>query len=172
MSHSPTRSTQLPRFLLMILAATSCGESRPKQDDGADGSPSQAQAVDFPVVPKDLVSVALTSAQNNCSQNGPGDPQMQYSECKDHKIQPAPRSESDLQARGSAVSLALEVTDADRANGIEDKWCVTVSYLARRAAEPWQDVAFFGEYTKRIGGAWQYQRRTPCMDMLYVIRRR
>src|SRR6059036_40741 len=85
MSHAPTVNSQLRLWLLMILAATACGKSPPKQANVSD-SVALVQALERgdsaafvkalergdsgeavrPAVPKDLVPVALASAQNYC----------------------------------------------------------------------------------------------------------
>jgi hypothetical protein len=130
----------------MILAATACGKSPPKQAGNADSLAFVAameqggggKAVPAIVVPKDLTLVAIAAAQNNCSRG--------RVECKDYKIQPD----------GSG---ARELTAADRANGIEDRWCVTVSSLRRYAGQPWADLEYGKRYTKH-SGAWQLEGDT------------
>lgn len=148
MSHAPTGNSHLLLFLLLILAATGCGESRPKQGDGADEPPNSGGTGGATAVPKDLVGVAITFAQDNCL--------PKPLECKDHRIAPVPRNRDDLERLGIVplASFAAVITDADRANGIEDKWCVVVAYLLRVGAEPWRDGSVAGIYIKR-SGAWQ-----------------
>lgn len=140
---SPPLTAGFRLSLLMILAVTACGKSPPKQAANADSvafvkaleHANSGQAAS-PAVPKDLVPVALAAAQDDSRHQG--------LECKDYKVQPPSNSSS----------LALAVTDADRANGIEDKWDVAVSYVAKGGAGPWKDEVFEGVFTKQ-NGAWK-----------------
>jgi len=145
MSHSPTANSQLRLLLLMILAATACGKSPPKQAGDAD-SAAFVQALErghsdtaaSPAVPKDLVPVALAAAQHECRTNG--------LICKDYEV--------------STEGLRrCQLTSADRANGYEDKWFVRITYLNRRdAREPWKDNSNVNTYLQHSGqnsGAWQ-----------------
>jgi hypothetical protein len=146
MSHSPARNSQLPVLLLVILAATACGKSPPKQAGNADsvafeqGNSGEA-APPAVVVPKDLVPVAFASAQTGCSQYHPGDTlavPAPHAECKDYKI---------------SAKAHLDLTAADRANGTEDEWCVTVSYIRREAADRrWEDQLSTNNFTEHSGG--------------------
>src|SRR5450759_3016679 len=149
MSHSPARNSQLPLLLLIILAATACGKSPPKQAGDADSlaivaamEQGNSGKVASPAFRKDRVPVALAAAQDYC----------RGSICKDYKILPPSNSLMPPPSR------PISVTDADRANGIEDKCCVVVSYLARSGAGPWKDELFDGIYTKR-SGAWKKLQR-------------
>ena len=144
MSHAPTANSQLRLVLLMILAATACGKSPPKQAAGDADSAAFVKAMEngdsasspAVTVPKDLVPVALASAQSWCGTKG--------FTCKDYKISTEGTSHSQL-------------TSADRANGYEDKWCVSISFVLKVASQPWQDHTYTGIYTEH-SGAWQYLR--------------
>ena len=158
MSHAPTANSQFRLLLLMILAATACGKSPPKQAGDGD-SAAFVQALERgdtgqaagPAVPEDLVPVALASAENYCRRehydlNGPF-----RLICKDYEVYTKRNS------NGVYETAHLELTSADRANGVEDKWCVAISFLSRRDARPaWQDDSYRTTYTKH-SGAWQIE---------------
>jgi hypothetical protein len=143
MSHSPARNSQLPLLLLVILAATACGKSPAKQADGADSlafvaameqGGSGKAASPAVVVPKDLVPVAIAATQKWCSND--------RSTCKDYEVSPK-------------TSKHLQLTAADRANGYEDAWCLTITYLERIGKEPWFAVETHRFFAKH-GGAWHF----------------
>jgi hypothetical protein len=136
MSHSPARNSQLPLLLLVILAATACGKSPPKQAGNADTSVNATAGASIgayqgPVIPKDLVSLALATAQNYCQKEG--------ATCQDYKVDPNPR-------------LGEVVTDADRANGLQDRLCVHISFLYKEPGG-FRDGGHTFSFTKRTG-AW------------------
>jgi hypothetical protein len=165
MSRPPARNRQLSLLLLIILAATACSKSPPKQATREDSLKALVEAMKqgdsgkaarpAVVVPKDLVPVALAAAQDYCRQYGPGGAVAAGASiiCKDYKLLPPPSPTSPSYFEDS-VSKHLQVTDADRANGIEDKWCVGFSYVARSGAGPWKDNSFQGIFTKQ-SAAWK-----------------
>jgi hypothetical protein len=137
-------------LLLVILAATACSKSPPKQAGDAASVASVAveqgnsgkAASPAEVVPKDLVPVAIAAAQNDCTHGfvmGLGKVSF---ECEDFHIQPDAKAQA--------------VTAADQANGIGAKWCLTVTALRKRSAGPWEDFSASGVYSKR-GAAWEYK---------------
>lgn len=143
----------------MILVATACSKSPPKQagdadsaefvaamEQGGNGEASRAAIV----VPKDLVPVAVAAPQKECAHDpdalpamagGPG-PEANAT-CKNYEV-------------SAKASKHLQLTAADRANGYEDKWCVTTTYVRRVAQGPWSDAVYLAYYEKN-GGAWHLE---------------
>ena len=69
MSHSPARNSQLPLLLLVILAATACGKSPPKQAGNAD-SVAIVAAAEIASMKLDLRNVATYEEQYAANHNG------------------------------------------------------------------------------------------------------
>lgn len=149
-------------LLSTVAAACAKKDTDEKEDSGkamATAAPAHTFDKSAPVPPStpipegSLQQVAMDSAKKDCNKCGQAgtDPNCdgvsrvrEVRECKGYAIRPD-------------LSSARTLTAADRANGIEDKWCVTVSFLGRVDARPWEDLTFGGVYTKR-SGAWQLEQ--------------
>jgi hypothetical protein len=70
MSHSPARNSQLPLLLLVILAATACGKSPPKQADGADSVALVAAMKNVAAMKSNLRNLATYEEQYADDHNG------------------------------------------------------------------------------------------------------
>jgi hypothetical protein len=135
----------------MILAATACGKSSAKQANGADSLKAFVEAMQQSdsgkvarpalVVPNDLVAFAI-AATNKHECKGFEPP------CKNYAVD-------------ANNSQHLQLTAADRANGYEDTWCVTTTFLRKFAREPWASGSNHSFYEKH-GGAWHVGGEMMC----------
>jgi hypothetical protein len=129
----------------MILAVSACGKAKQAVDaDSAafvaameEGDRHRA-AEPVIVVPTDLVAVAIAATRKEKCEG------KYHPTCKDIAV-------------SAKNSGHRELKPADRANGYDDRWCVTTTYLQQFGArERWMDEEYTGFYAKH-GGAWHWE---------------
>ncbi len=132
----------------LVVPVASCSKSSAKQADSmafvaAPGGGGGSAA------PKELVPIALATTQHEACEK-------LATTCKDYKV-------------STDGNVHLKLTDADRANRYEDKWCVKVTFVRQMGA--WEDASFAMYISKRTGGDWVFEERAPTLymnDMMYV----
>lgn len=139
MSRSPLLLLTLATFACSKTPAQQAADARARDSAAIMTLEADAKTARPPAsqIPSDLVPVAIAATgkiDEKCS--------GMLGSCKDYRV--APDS-----------SRHFPLTPADRANGYEDTYCVTVAFLQRRGpSSPWYNGSASLHYVKKAG-AWE-----------------